>query len=271
MKQMIVRAFSTTAWLLVVGFLLAALACGKDAGMDDMKTIEGRVWYRERMALPPDAEIQIFLEDVARMDVPSEVIATTRFAPEGGSPWTFSLAYDPLKLQDKGRYVLRARIESGGQLLFISTRQIPAFDSDTGAPIEILVSRVGTTPSGAAAPTPEVSLTDTYWKLTEIEGQPAVLGADGRELHMVLTSDGSQVRGFSGCNRFTGSYERNESQLQFRPLASTRMACVEGMEQEQQFLELLTKTARFTISGDSLALYSGDEQLILRFQAVALP
>lgn len=48
------------------------------------------------------------------------------------------------------------------------------------------------------------------------------------------------------------------------------MACMEGMKQEQRFLEALGEVVRFIISGDSLALYSGDERLILRFRAVAL-
>jgi len=238
-----------------------------------MNTIEGSVRYRERMALPPNAEIHIFLEDVARMDVPSDVIATTRIVPQGGPPWTFSLAYDPGKLHDRGRYVLRARIEADGRLLFISTRQIPAFDENAGSPVDILVSRVGRTPPDGrtSAHTPDVSLTDTYWKLTEIDGQPAALGAGERELHLVLTSEeGVRVRGFSGCNRFTGSYELNEDQLRFKALAVTRMACREGMEQEQRFLEALGGVVRFTVSGDSLALYTGDERLILRFRAIAL-
>jgi heat shock protein HslJ len=156
--------------------------------------------------------------------------------------------------------------------MFINTRQIPAFESNAGAPVEILVSRVGERPAGGSTstPIPDVSLTDTYWKLTEIDGQPATLGAGQRELHMVLTSEGDHVRGFSGCNRFTGDYERHESALRFKPLAATRMACLEGMQQEQRFLGLLREVARFTISGDSLALYSWDERLILRFEAVAL-
>ena len=117
---------------------------------------------------------------------------------------------------------------------------------------------------------PDVSLTDTYWRLDELDGQAAGLGAGKRELHMVLTSDGRRVRGFSGCNQFTGSYERNNGRLQFAQLASTRMACVEAMEQEQRFLTALREAYRFTIHGDELALYSGDERLVLRFVAVAL-
>jgi heat shock protein HslJ len=42
------------------------------------------------------------------------------------------------------------------------------------------------------------------------------------------------------------------------------------MEQEQRFLEALGGVVRFTVGGDSLALYTGDERLILRFRAIAL-
>jgi putative lipoprotein len=272
MRWVIARVFSAAFWLFVSGIGYTGVTYGEDTDRDGMKTIEGHVWYRERMPLPPDAEIRISLEDVARMDVPSEVIATTRIEPQGGPPWDFSLGYDPRKLHDRGRYVLRARIEADGQLLFISTEQIPAFSRDAGSPVEILVSRVGGTPAGGtkSAPTPDVSLTDTYWKLTEIDGQPASLGAGERELHMVLTSVGNHVRGFSGCNRFTGSYERNGSQLRFKPLATTRMACREGMEQEQRFLDALGAVMRFSISGERLTFYTGDERLILRLKAIAL-
>jgi heat shock protein HslJ len=49
------------------------------------------------------------------------------------------------------------------------------------------------------------------------------------------------------------------------------MACLEGMDQEQQFLYLLTVAMRYSIiSSDNLPLYSGDERLVLRFKAIAL-
>ncbi len=237
-----------------------------------MKTIEGSVWYRERMMLPPGAAITVTLEDVSRMDVAADILATTTFSPAGGPPWNFIMEYDPARIDSRHRYAVRARIEVNGQLMFTNTQQIPAFPAAEGEPLEILVSRVGGGRGGQhpTPPTPNASLVNTYWKLVEISGQPASLGAGGRELHMVLISEGSHVRGFSGCNRFTGSYELTDSQLRFKPLAATRMACMEGMEQEQRFLESLTSVMRFTISGDKLALYSGDERLLLRFEAAAL-
>lgn len=117
---------------------------------------------------------------------------------------------------------------------------------------------------------PDASLTNTYWKLLEINEQPASLGAENKELHMILTGDGSKVRGFSGCNRFMGSYKQDHSQIQFGPLAGTMMACMEGMEQEHNFLRTLESSERFTISGEKLTLYDADNKLTMRFESVYL-
>jgi len=251
---------------------LFAVGCAQagDRERGGMEAVEGSIWYRERIALPPTAKIHVSLEDVARMDVRSEVVAAVSIDPRGGPPWSFALPYDPKKLHDRGRYVVRVRIEADGRLLFTSTEHIPAFERDAAKPLEILVSRVLGGRGGEAAAAPDVSLTETYWKLTELEGEPAALGAGERELHMVLTGEGSRVRGFSGCNRFTGHYERRNGELSFSRLASTRMACVEGMAQEQRFLDALRRTIRFSIQGSRLVLYGGEDRPSMRFMAVAL-
>jgi putative lipoprotein len=260
------------AWLLIIGFLISGIANSEIMDTEGMKTIVGSVWYRERMLLPPNAEILINLEEVARADAPSNLISSTRFAPEGGQPWAFSLAYDPGKLHDKGRYVLRARIEANGRLLFTSTEHIPAFDRSPGEPLKIIVSQAaGRLAGGNVPPTkPDASLTNTYWKLIELNDQPAALGAGNRELHMVLTTEGDRVQGFSGCNKFTGNFQRGDDQLHFKPLASTRMACNTGMEQEKRFLDALGSIVRYALCGESLLLYDRHDQLILRFESVYL-
>ncbi len=106
--------------------------------------------------------------------------------------------------------------------------------------------------------------------MLDLNGQPASLGAGKKEMHMVLTAEGNQVRGFSGCNQFTGTYQLNDNKLQFAQMASTMMACVESMEQEQRFLKAVRNTKRFSIKGESLTLYSTEGQLSLRFEAVYL-
>lgn len=117
---------------------------------------------------------------------------------------------------------------------------------------------------------PDASLTETYWKLTQLGGQPAALGAGRRELHLVLTASGDRVRGFSGCNTFTGSFERRDRQLRIGPLASTRKACLDGMELERHFMDALAATARYSVSGDHLELFDAAGHPILTFDAVYL-
>ena len=272
MRQKNTMPWQRMAWLPIIGVLPTGTTHSEIRETDGIKTIVGTVWYQERMLLPPNAEILINLEEVARADAPSDLIATTRFAPEAGQPWVFSLEYDPAKLHDKGRYVLRARIEAEGRLLFTSTEHIPAFDRNPEEPMKIVVSQIASRPAGGNVPPakPDASLTNTYWKLIELNGQPAALGAGNRELHMVLTTEGDRVKGFSGCNKFTGNYQRRDDQLHFKPLASTRMACISGMGQEKRFLDVLGNVVRYALIGESLSLYDRHDQLILRFESVYL-
>lgn len=266
------RSQSFTPLLLSVLILFLSIAGSEDLGATRMNKIEGTVWYRERMLLPPDAEVSITLEDVSRLDVRSELIAVTRFMPQGGPPWNFTLEYDPAKIHEKGRYALRARIEAGGRLIFTSTEHIAAFGRKPEKPVKILVSQVSSQKKKKDAPTQNLNanLTDTYWKLIELHGGPAALGAGERELHMVLITEDSRIRGFSGCNTFAGIYKVEEDHLQFLQMASTGKACMVGMEQERRFLSALKGTAQFTISGDSLSLYSADGEILLRLEAVYL-
>jgi heat shock protein HslJ len=69
----------------------------------------------------------------------------------------------------------------------------------------------------------------------------------GRDTYIQFAE--KNVSGFSGCNRFRGSYTYADGKLSFGPLASTRMACPpEQMETERKILQLLeaTKTAEAT-------------------------
>lgn len=116
----------------------------------------------------------------------------------------------------------------------------------------------------------DMSLTGTYWRLIELNGKPALLGDGEKELHMVFNTEDSRVAGFSGCNRFTGGYKVKENQIEFSHMASTRMACMESMEQEQHFLSAMEKTKQFKINCEKLFMHDADGKLLFRFKAVHL-
>ena len=115
---------------------------------------------------------------------------------------------------------------------------------------------------------PDVTLTNTYWKLVELNGA-AVKPGEGKELHMILRGE-DRVGGYAGCNQFTGSVTVTGDGLSFGPIASTRRMCPDVMQQEDAFLQALENAHRFSISGEDLAVEDANGELTMRFKAVYL-
>ncbi|WP_148861074.1 YbaY family lipoprotein [Marinobacter fonticola] len=261
-----------TAW---VSALLAALllsGCASDAhiwgGVPNAQQIEGTVSYRERMAVPPEAMVTVILEDVSLADAPSDVIARTSFRAENGPPWSFELDYDPREIMDSRRYNLRAKITNDDRLMFISTEANPVTPGEADTPVAIVVNRAG----GRIAPVDQtgaapVELVNTFWELKGLYGDPIRDGADQRKLNIVLMEENDRVAGFSGCNQFSGGYEREGNQLAISQLTVTQMACFQGMEREENFHQALQDTVRYTLKGPVLQLYDADEEVVLEFVA----
>jgi len=122
------------------------------------------------------------------------------------------------------------------------------------------------TASAAEDRNPDVSLTNTYWKLVELNGA-AIEPGEGKELHMMLRGD-DQVSGYSGCNQFTGSVTVSADGLAFGPIAGTRRMCERVMDQEYAFLQALEAARRFDIDGESLAIENATGEISMRFVAV---
>jgi len=109
-----------------------------------MRVISGEVWYRERIALPPGAEVIVTLEDQSRADAPATVITDyTRIVDDEQSPFAFRLVYDPSAIDERMTYGLRARIQQNGELMFTSTEHIDPFAGEPGEPVRIMVTRQG--------------------------------------------------------------------------------------------------------------------------------
>ncbi|WP_374525634.1 YbaY family lipoprotein [Sphingopyxis sp.] len=85
-------------------------------------SVTGSITYRERMALPPTAQVEVTLSDVSLMDAPSKTIAQQAFTADGRQvPFAFSLTIDQRKLDARGRYAVSARItDASGRLMFIT-------------------------------------------------------------------------------------------------------------------------------------------------------
>jgi heat shock protein HslJ len=94
-------------------------------------------------------------------------------------------------------------------------------------------------------------LDDTSWVLSSWKNADgtarAVPSNDQGPLTLSLSTEGGRrhASGFSGCNRFMGSYMLKDGKLSFGTLAGTRMACVSpGGDIEKPFLAALERIDR---------------------------
>ena len=126
--------------------------------------LTGTVTYRERIALLPGSVVRVTLQDVSRADAPAEVVDSQTVTTSGENvPIPFTLTYDPMQIDPRHRYTVRAEIRDGaGGLLWTSDTAYSVLTG--GAPsdaVDILVRRVSD-PTGGMPP----SETDQTFEFT---------------------------------------------------------------------------------------------------------
>ena len=112
-----------------------------------------------------------------------------------------------------------------------------------------------------------VKLTDTYWKLVELNNKPIP-----QKLNKVpfiqFDEKENRVFGTNGCNTFFGDIElKKNNQIDFGAIAGTLMAC-EHSDIEANMNLLMDENAQYTISGDTLYLRNAKTNISARFLAI---
>ncbi len=112
-------------------------------------------------------------------------------------------------------------------------------------------------------------LRGTIWKLVRMGDTPVAAVPKQRQAHLIFAADALRVSGSGGCNRVTGAFSLDGDRLRFGRMASTRMACPDGMDQEKQLLEALERVTRYRICGSHLELLDATGAVSARFEAEA--
>lgn len=231
----------------------------------EMIRLEGVAVYRERMALPADAVLEVTVEDVSRADAPAEALARSSTAAGNAPPIAFVVTYPAAALQAGHRYAVRARILHQGRLLFITDTHHALPPPDSAVPLQLPLVRTGSAPASTA------TLENTYWKLLRLGDTEIASRGGQRELHLILQAppDGpKRVAGFAGCNRIVGSYTLDGEQLVFSRLAGTLMACREESGRiETTFHEALQQARRWAIRGEQLDLFDAAGKRVALFES----
>lgn len=106
-------------------------------------SLDGEVFYLQRIALPPTAILSVSLLDVSLADAPSVTLAEQKGPVKGQVPLPFHLNYDPAQIKAGHSYSVSARIELDGKLLFITTeRHSVQLNGQDSQPLRVRVDAV---------------------------------------------------------------------------------------------------------------------------------
>jgi heat shock protein HslJ len=122
------------------------------------------------------------------------------------------------------------------------------------------------------ADVPKESITEKYWKLVALHGEPYVMSESTvKEPHIILHKEGFRFAANAGCNNIAGSYELDEKtqKIRFIRIIATKMMCME-MDLETQFLKILETVDNYSLSpdGKSLSLNRARMAPLAQFEAV---
>ncbi|BCL70452.1 conserved hypothetical protein [Vibrio nigripulchritudo MADA3029] len=98
----------------------------------EMASVEGSLYYLERMALPDNAYVTVTLQDISLADAPAVLITSQEFETNGNQvPFYFKLDYDKAKILPHHTYSVSARIEVGGELRYITDTVFPVITDES--------------------------------------------------------------------------------------------------------------------------------------------
>lgn len=222
------------------------------------QVLKGEVVYRERIALPPGAQVTVQLADVSLADAPAAIVAEQKITPTGQVPVPFELTFETTAILEKNTYALQARITVGDELMFLNDERHQV-DPLSAAPQTVLVKMAGKA-TGEAMP-----IVGQIWSLQFIDG---VGGVESKATFHV--DESGKVTGQAPCNHYFASAEIKGSALSIDKPGATMMACEpNAMTQEQAFFDALEKVAAFKVENGRLVLTAVDGRELLRFAAAA--
>lgn len=228
--------------------------------MAQMETLSVTVAFRERIALPPGAQLDVRILEVARAEEQGGSIASQRFTMTA-VPMTVSLTYDPQIVDDKSGYAVFAAIRSpDGQQMFRAIRTLDLLDGSDPAAVDIVLAMLPDAEINAAVPR---LISGVPWTVTEIFGD-ALQNDDPATL---VLDDDMNFAIFGGCNRFSGQVAPSGHGFAFpENIAGTMIACPDEVEgQERRFLAALAQVSDYVRYSSGLVMTDAEGRAVLHF------
>ncbi|MBV8172518.1 MAG: META domain-containing protein [Candidatus Eremiobacteraeota bacterium] len=100
-----------------------------------------------------------------------------------------------------------------------------------------------------------LALDSNEWTLVALHGTAVIRGVTSQPPSLSFDAAARRVSGFTGCNRFNGTYKQGGADLRLSPLVVTRMACASGADIEASLLKALAQTQKYDFNNGLLNLY----------------
>lgn len=112
------------------------------------------------------------------------------------------------------------------------------------------------------------ALLGTQWWVEDI----LAAGVVDRSRTTIAFLEENRVAGNSGCNRYTGGFEMDETKMSFTTLAGTMMACPEAlMNQERSFYQAMDQVTNWEVDPQTRLLHLRNDAGETLIRASRLP
>lgn len=136
-----IKSMCLTILLVVIGACTQIVTNPRPSILDNSRVVTGTVTYRERIALPPDAVVQVQLLDVSLMDVSAKQLAEQTIKPQHQVPIPFRLVFRSGDIDERMTYAVRATIRSGEKLLFVTDRSYSVLTGGMPGQVDLVLVR----------------------------------------------------------------------------------------------------------------------------------
>lgn len=127
--------------------MLALAGCASTMPEAELAQVTGEALYRERIAAPPGARLEVILEDISIADAPAVRLGKLVKEDAGQPPYAFSIDYDPAEIDPRHTYRVAARLYAGEDLLFVSDQVHQVITQGFSSTASVRMRRVAQVPS----------------------------------------------------------------------------------------------------------------------------
>lgn len=255
--------------MLVATIAAIVVGCAQPKGPRSSASLTGTITYRERIALPDAARVELQLVDATDENAPSPLVAERLIDQPGQIPIAFSLAYDPASIRANHTYALRVRIRVDPDIWFASPFDVRVLTAGNPTQVELQLERVSASgaivsPAASRDTDPDPPNLDSRAKSARDDARAIDARLD--RLDMREVTDGPERTGFEP--RRLRLWVRDDQPVKLTVTEASQAGQTVGTSsyyfREGQLFWVRTPTGGYLFEGDALTL-----SLDSRLKAVA--